>query len=862
RNQLGKIAISNFIVDYDVSVPQAAETAFDYAVEIWSHLIALSKPVKIKVSYIYEPGGILGQTSVNQFRNNYSGLPKTDRQYPISLAKNLDNNINFNDYDITMVFNGNQPFNYATDGQPVTNQYDFVSVALHEIGHGLGLYGAANIDENGNASISFSGHPNYTSNSYPTISDEYYVSGSTKLIDVTNPNTLKNLLLSNNVYFNGSNAKIANNNQNVKMYAPSIWEGGSSIDHLDEDTFPAGNENSLMTPYIDRAEVNHSPGKIFLAMLKDYGHTLGRNITFNSPIAGSQIVKNQNFTVKWFDNISGLGDYIDLELWKVTSVDPMFISTINTSPIYSSPGTTNNTFNWLVSNTLSDGFYFLKAVGYNHTVSLGKSTDFSISTIPEAPHFSPPPSQYATTQYVSLYTNSPVSEIRYTLDGSEPTPTSPIFTPASAIVVSSSIRIRARSYLILSDNSKVASPTSDADYYIGANSFVKEFTTSSGNYGWIYYGTVGAGSGINWIQMGLPSDNNDAKYRSYAKWSGIKSQIPAGAYIQSVEFDIPVNQIMTTAASLEFRYYSGGGDIINKWNNIGAGTPVATMPANSGIFSIQGFVSYIQAIVNGGGDYFAIGIKSSNESNIDHYTSYGFPIRMRIYYRGNIEISQLDKDNQQFGQVEYWNATYWDPKNAPATLFKTGNVTLKSYQDFKEGTTQKYKEWLRQTDIVNFNTFPITANVVNFFDAKFDQSNLSPKVKNYYSENSSLDPTTDKIWFKDPWLQDEIVATYGKRNQGISGGTTGEPGADWHQLNSPIDFSQSDFSAYQGVFLNQDYNIPGKPYYSVKADAVQDLPLFTTGVPTGNGRTHKFYFQNWSGSNVIFQNSNALETPV
>jgi len=52
RNQLGKIAISNFIVDYDVSVPQAAETAFDYAVEIWSHLIALSKPVKIKRRYI------------------------------------------------------------------------------------------------------------------------------------------------------------------------------------------------------------------------------------------------------------------------------------------------------------------------------------------------------------------------------------------------------------------------------------------------------------------------------------------------------------------------------------------------------------------------------------------------------------------------------------------------------------------------------------------------------------------------------------------------------------------------------------------------------------------------------------------
>lgn len=75
RNQLGKIATSSFNVDYDVTVPQEAETAFNYAVEIWSHLIGLSKPIKIKVSFVYESGGMLGETSVNQFRNNYSGLP-------------------------------------------------------------------------------------------------------------------------------------------------------------------------------------------------------------------------------------------------------------------------------------------------------------------------------------------------------------------------------------------------------------------------------------------------------------------------------------------------------------------------------------------------------------------------------------------------------------------------------------------------------------------------------------------------------------------------------------------------------------------------------------------------------------------
>lgn len=484
RDLLGKIATSSFDVDYDLTVPSEAETAFNYAVEIWSHLIVLSKPIKIKVSFVYESGGMLGETSVNQFRNNYSGLPLANRQYPISLAKNLDNTIIFSDYDIIMKFNGNLPFNYATDGQPVSYQFDFVTVAIHEIGHGLGLYGSTNIDENGNASIGFSGYPNNTSTSYSTIADHFYVSGSTRLTNVTNTTTLKNLLLSNNIYFDGISTKLANNNQNVKMYAPTSWEGGSSIDHLDEDTFPAGDENSLMTPYLEEAEVNHSPGDIFLAMLKDYGHTLGRVITFNSPTVGAQIVKNQNFNITWYDNISGLGDYINLELWKVTSVEPMFVANLNTEPIFSSPGTTNNSFNWLVLNTLSDGIYFLNAVGYNQTVNFGKSSNFTISTIPEAPHFNPPPGQYPLAQNVSIYTISPVAEIRYTTNGSEPTQTSTIYT--SPIQVPSTLRIRAKSFLILSDGTKVASPTSDGDYYIGSNSYVKEFVTGNAYYGNIY----------------------------------------------------------------------------------------------------------------------------------------------------------------------------------------------------------------------------------------------------------------------------------------------------------------------------------------------------------------------------------------
>jgi hypothetical protein len=55
------------------------------------------------------------------------------------------------------------------------------------------------------------------------------------------------------------------------------------------------------------------------------------------------------------------------------------------------------------------------------------------------------------------------------------------------------------------------------------------------------------------------------------------------------------------------------------------------------------------------------------------------------------------------------------------------------------------------------------------------------------------------------------------------------------------------------VFLNQDYNIPGNPYYSVGAPQQQIIGGLES------------YFVNWDNANpsqVEFQNANALQTGV
>jgi len=168
------------------------------------------------------------------------------------------------------------------------------------------------------------------------------------------------------------------------------------------------------------------------------------------------------------------------------------------------------------------------------------------------------------------------------------------------------------------------------------------------------------------------------------------------------------------------------------------------------------------------------------------------------------------------------------------------------------GTTQKFTNWY-QTNIDYNLSLQFTANNLSPLvkDANFN-STAPVTVKNYFLESSGLNPTTDNIYLKDPWY-------FYKDNNN-----------NWFQTNqhyqypSPFEVQNNSSTSYGGVFLNQGYDPQTQtwtqPYYSVKVDAVQDVTLNTTGVPSG--RTHKFYFQNWSGTNTTFQDAYNTETPV
>ena len=279
---------------------QEAEDAFQFAVDIWETQIASDITIEIEATWESLSMGVLGSAGPAILLRDFTNAPVANTFYPIALANKLAETDLITvpgmqmlpTHDINASFNSDfSSWYFGTDGNTPMGQYDFVSVVLHEIGHGLGLIGSDDVDS-GTGEGSF--------NDPPFINDRFLENGSgVDLFDnFTHPSTaLGDELESDDVFWNGSSAIAANGGSPPKLYAPNPYEPGSSLSHWDESTFPAGNANSLMTPFIGSAEAIHDPGPLTSGLFEDIGWTLGTSTTLPrilsvNPFADMITIKN------------------------------------------------------------------------------------------------------------------------------------------------------------------------------------------------------------------------------------------------------------------------------------------------------------------------------------------------------------------------------------------------------------------------------------------------------------------------------------------------------------------------------------------------------------------------------------------
>lgn len=276
-----------------------AKQAYQAAVQVWANLLKSTVPITISVDVASQGSDILASTGANNSFQLTPGGP----WYPVALANALagrDLTPSQPQIVSTMGSYADTPWYYGTDGNVPVGDYDFESVVLHEIGHGLGILSFTNV---GLGCAGGTGCFGSGSNSSPSVYDTWLVAS----LSATSPNVgwltvgpqgqagafgnntdaLRGALTGWNtvgdgrcstiqpsrVFWAGPQGTAANGNSWPKIYSPNPWSPGSNISHLDQGTYPWPGPNSVLTPCVPTAKAVHAPGPIILGMLRDIGWT-------------------------------------------------------------------------------------------------------------------------------------------------------------------------------------------------------------------------------------------------------------------------------------------------------------------------------------------------------------------------------------------------------------------------------------------------------------------------------------------------------------------------------------------------------------------------------------------------------------
>jgi hypothetical protein len=126
--------------------------AFRAAAAIWAERI--ESPVRIRIDARFDPlpcdasSAVLGEAGPNTLHRDFRGAPVGKTWYVQALANALaGRDLRHDRSDIEAVFNSTvgttcafpDAWYYGLDGLPPGTKIDFVTVVLHEIGHGLGF---------------------------------------------------------------------------------------------------------------------------------------------------------------------------------------------------------------------------------------------------------------------------------------------------------------------------------------------------------------------------------------------------------------------------------------------------------------------------------------------------------------------------------------------------------------------------------------------------------------------------------------------------------------------------------------------------------------------------------------------------
>jgi hypothetical protein len=262
---------ADIVVTY-IGFPDSVRVAFEYAVSIWESMISSSVPIYIEARWLVLGSNVLGSCGPGDFLRNFEDAPLKNVYYPIALAEKLQQRqiTGPGSPDMIARFNSTIPWYTGTDGNTPLKMYDFVSTVLHEIAHGLGFTGFFSV--NASRLLGSSGPGNKTPAAFDTYVQDFQRRYLTDEFFYPNPSeALYNAFISNQLYSASYLGIRWNNLVRPRLYAPTKFNEGSSIYHLNTATYPFGDANSLMTHQAGSGQAIHAPGPLALGILYDLG---------------------------------------------------------------------------------------------------------------------------------------------------------------------------------------------------------------------------------------------------------------------------------------------------------------------------------------------------------------------------------------------------------------------------------------------------------------------------------------------------------------------------------------------------------------------------------------------------------------